>query len=45
LDAPDIDTARLLLHQTLQTMEVDEKWVSGKRYLDMTEYLEWKQRQ
>lgn len=26
-------------------MEVDEKWASGKRYLDMAEYLDWKQRQ
>ena len=23
-------------------MEMDEKWSSGKRYLDMTEYHEWK---
>src|SRR5690606_10482155 len=23
-------------------MEVDEKWSSGKRYLDMREYHEWK---
>jgi putative transposase len=22
-------------------MEVDEKWVSGGKYLNMTEYLEW----
>jgi transposase-like protein len=22
-------------------MEVDEKWASGRKYLDMTEYLEW----
>jgi len=26
-------------------MEMDEKWSSGKRYLDMTEYHEWKQQQ
>lgn len=24
-------------------MELDEKWSSGKRYLDMDEYLEWRQ--
>ena len=23
-------------------MEQDEKWVSGRKYLDMTEYFEWK---
>jgi putative transposase len=23
-------------------MEVDEKWSSGKKYLDMTEYLQWR---
>jgi putative transposase len=23
-------------------MEVDEKWASGRKYLDMTEYLEWR---
>ena len=22
-------------------MEIDEKWTSGKKYLDMTEYWEW----
>ncbi|WP_187694918.1 transposase, partial [Fervidicola ferrireducens] len=22
-------------------MEQDEKWTSGKKYLDMTEYFEW----
>jgi transposase-like protein len=26
-------------------METDEKWASGKKYLDMTEYLEWRQGQ
>ena len=26
-------------------MEMDEKWSSGKRYLDMTEYHEWKKQQ
>lgn len=26
-------------------MEIDEKWTSGKKYLEMTEYLEWKQTQ
>jgi transposase-like protein len=24
-------------------MEIDEKWASGKKYLDMSEYLEWRQ--
>lgn len=24
-------------------MEQDEKWAAGKRYLDMTEYLEWRE--
>jgi len=23
-------------------MEQDEKWASGKKYLDMSEYLEWR---
>ena len=22
-------------------MEIDEKWASGRKYLDMSEYLEW----
>ncbi len=22
-------------------LEIDEKWTSGKKYLDMTEYWEW----
>ena len=26
-------------------MEMDEKWAAGKRYLDMTEYLEWQDKQ
>ena len=26
-------------------MEMHEKWSSGKRYLDMTEYHEWKKQQ
>jgi putative transposase len=24
-------------------MEIDEKWASGKKYLDMTEYLKWRE--
>ena len=24
-------------------MEQDEKWATGKKYLDMTEYLEWRE--
>ncbi|MDT2291854.1 hypothetical protein P7H15_01500 [Paenibacillus larvae] len=23
-------------------MEQDEKWAAGKKYLDMTEYMEWR---
>jgi putative transposase len=26
-------------------MEIDEKWASGKKYLDMSEYLVWQQTQ
>lgn len=26
-------------------MEIDEKWASGKKYLDMAEYLEWRETQ
>jgi hypothetical protein len=22
-------------------MEIDDKWISGKKYLDMSEYLQW----
>ena len=38
LEAPDLETARLLIGALL--MEIDEKWASGKKYLDMAEYLE-----
>jgi putative transposase len=24
-------------------MELDEKWASGRRYLDMDDYIEWRQ--
>ncbi|PTQ56233.1 MAG: DNA polymerase IV [Candidatus Carbobacillus altaicus] len=24
-------------------MEIDEKWASGRKYLDMAEYLEWRE--
>jgi transposase-like protein len=24
-------------------METDEKWTSGRKYLDMAEYLEWRE--
>jgi hypothetical protein len=23
-------------------MEIDEKWASGRKYLDLTEYLQWR---
>jgi len=26
-------------------MELDDKWTSGKKYLDMTEYLQWQKEQ
>jgi len=26
-------------------MEIDEKWASGRKYLDMGEYLEWRESQ
>jgi len=26
-------------------MEIDEKWASGKKYLDMGEYWEWRETQ
>jgi hypothetical protein len=26
-------------------MELDEKWASGKKYLDMQEYLDWRNSQ
>ena len=26
-------------------MEIDEKWASGKKYLDMAEYWEWRETQ
>ncbi|WP_188817229.1 transposase, partial [Calditerricola satsumensis] len=37
---PNRDSALRLLGALL--MEIDEKWASGKKYLDMTEYLEWR---
>ncbi|MGB4402163.1 MAG: transposase, partial [Bacillota bacterium] len=24
-------------------MEIDDKWISGKKYLDMSEYLQWQE--
>ncbi|MGB4685334.1 MAG: transposase, partial [Limnochordia bacterium] len=26
-------------------MEIDDKWISGKKYLDMSEYLQWQEEQ
>ncbi|WP_188818201.1 transposase, partial [Calditerricola satsumensis] len=40
---PNRNSALRLLGALL--MEIDEKWASGKKYLDMTEYLEWRSTQ
>ncbi len=40
---PNRDSAIRLIGAML--MEIDEKWSSGKRYLDMEEYNEWIQTQ
>ncbi|GAB6934715.1 IS256 family transposase [Calditerricola yamamurae] len=37
---PNRESALRLLGALL--MEIDEKWASGKKYLGMTEYLEWR---
>jgi len=53
LRAPDMDTARMLLTKTLEAfakkaprameiLEIDNKWAGGRRYLDMTEYHEYR---
>ncbi|WP_461368896.1 transposase, partial [Candidatus Darwinibacter acetoxidans] len=26
-------------------MEIDDKWISGKKYLDMSEYFQWQEEQ
>ncbi|MGB4566073.1 MAG: transposase, partial [Limnochordia bacterium] len=26
-------------------MEIDDKWIIGKKYLDMSEYLQWQEEQ
>jgi transposase-like protein len=26
-------------------MEIDDKWIAGKKYLDMSEYLQWQEEQ
>jgi len=38
---PNRDSLERLIGALL--MEIDEKWASGKKYLDMSEYLEWRQ--
>ncbi|WP_213431625.1 transposase, partial [Paenibacillus dendritiformis] len=37
---PNRDSAYRLLGALL--MEIDEKWSNGRKYLDMTDYLEWR---
>lgn len=38
---PNRDSLERLIGALL--MEIDEKWASGKKYLDMSEYLEWRE--
>ncbi|GIM44735.1 IS256 family transposase [Collibacillus ludicampi] len=38
---PNRESALRLIGTLL--MEVDEKWASGRKYLDMAEYLEWRE--
>jgi putative transposase len=38
---PNRESAFRLLGALL--MEIDEKWTSGRKYLDMTEYLKWRE--
>jgi transposase-like protein len=40
---PNRESAMRLIGALL--MEIDEKWASGKKYLDMAEYLEWQETQ
>lgn len=40
---PNRESALRLLGALL--MEIDEKWTNSKKYLDMTEYLEWRESQ
>ncbi|WP_024985211.1 IS256 family transposase [Brevibacillus borstelensis] len=40
---PNRESALRLIGALL--MEIDEKWASGRRYLDMAEYLEWRESQ
>lgn len=37
---PNCESAYRLLGAFL--MEIDEKWNNGRKYLDMTDYLEWR---
>lgn len=37
---PNRESAFRLLGALL--IEIDEKWTSGRKYLDMTEYLKWR---
>jgi len=37
---PNRESALRLIGTLL--MEIDEKWASGKKYLDMTDYLDWR---
>lgn len=37
---PNRESALRLIGALL--MEIDEKWASGRKYLDMVEYLEWR---
>jgi len=40
---PNRESAVRLIGAVL--MEIDDKWVSGKKYLDMSEYLQWQEEQ
>jgi len=40
---PNRESAVRLIGAVL--MEIDDKWVAGKKYLDMSEYLQWQQEQ
>jgi transposase-like protein len=40
---PNRDSAKRLIGTLL--MEINEKWASGRKYLDMDGYLEWRESQ
>jgi len=40
---PNRESAVRLIGAVL--MEIDDKWVAGKKYLDMSEYLQWQEEQ